>query len=597
MIKLRALHLSNFRSFKKAQHFNFPDQPGLYFMWGDNQAEPRLDANGAGKSTVWKALTWLFFGKTSEGLKAGDACNWEAGKGADVRLEFSVDGGLPEFLIRTWSPNSWTHWDLFGNVHDLAKDPTNPVLDQLRLEFQSFLSCILMAQGQPMFLDLKAEAKAALFAEVMGLDKWLGYSEAASARAKDVDRDLRQVEARVAVLTGRLEAARTVDVRAQMEDWVEQQNRRITSLEQEYSGLLRRHKDLKDRLMEYDVRAVEARAKYQIALECVEDAEAQLKRARLGDYGTLGVHSCPTCGQSVSDAIAILIDKLTATKKSAAEALRAMDDASASVRTCERDILSVDKALDALELREDQILAEVNPYLKMHTDGARAITALEEERAEAVDRQDALSARLSILTGWVRWFKEIRLGLIGEALEQLEIEVNSCVTALGLVGWELQFDVDKETAKGTLQRGFSVSVLSPHNNKAVPWEAWSGGESQRLRIAANMGLANLIRQRTGCDMALEVWDEPTNFMSPQGVSDLLDSLKARALNEQRQIWIVDHRTLGYSDFDGSVGVVKTAEGSAFMKGDAYSSRHDPTHPSRAASHSAPDDLRRRARTP
>ncbi len=598
MIKLRALRLTNFRSFKKRQTFTFPAEPGLYFMWGDNQTEPRLNANGAGKSTVWKALTWLIFGKTSEGLKAGDACNWEAGKGTEVELEFDAWGIGPWSVTRTWGPNSW-YMTAPGSEHknDLTKDPTNPLMDELRLEFQSFLACILMAQGQPMFLDLKAEAKAALFAEVMGLDKWVGYSDKASARAKDVDRELRQVEGQVSSLTGRIEAARSVDVKAQLAEWEENRKRRRDSLEHEYRGLVQRHKDLKDRLTEYDVRGVETRARYKIALESVEDAEAQLKRARLGDYGTVGVHSCPTCGQSVSDAIAILIDKVAAAKKIVAAHLRDMDDAAAAIRSGERDILSVDKALDSLELREDQILAEVNPFTKMHTEGAAQIADLKADLEEAVDRQDALSARLSILSGWVRWFKEIRLGLIGEALEQLEIEVNSCVTALGLVDWELRFDVDKETAKGTLQRGFSVSVLSPHNTKAVPWEAWSGGEAQRLRVATNMGLANLIRQRTGCDMALEVWDEPTNFMSPQGVTDLLDSLKARALNEQRQIWVVDHRTLGYADFDGSVGVVKTTAGSTFVDGEAYSSRHAAQHlPSHAAGHQAHDDLRRRART-
>jgi len=108
-----------------------------------------------------------------------------------------------------------------------------------------------------------------------------------------------------------------------------------------------------------------------------------------------------------------------------------------------------------------------------------------------------------------------------------------------------------------------VSVLSPHNDRAVPWEAWSGGERQRLIVAAQMGLANLSRARTGADIDLEVWDEPTTGMSPQGVDDLLEALHTRALREQRQVWVVDHRTLGFSNFAGNCGVVKTETGSHF----------------------------------
>ena len=77
-----SLTITNFGPFRETQKFEFPREPGLYFMWGENQHEPRLEANGAGKSKLWEALVWVIFGKTSRGLKAGDAANWEAGKGA-----------------------------------------------------------------------------------------------------------------------------------------------------------------------------------------------------------------------------------------------------------------------------------------------------------------------------------------------------------------------------------------------------------------------------------------------------------------------------------------------------------------------------------
>lgn len=592
-MKLRSLQLTNFRSFKGHQTFHFPDGPGLYFMWGDNQAEPRLGRNGAGKSTLWKALTWLFYAKTSEGLKAGDAANWEAGKGTRVCLEFT-DTGLSWVVERTWSPNTWVLKDTLGNVFDLTKDPTNPVLGVLALEFQPFLSCILMAQGQPMFLDLKAEAKAALFAEVMSLDKWLEYSTRASSSASAIDKDLRSAEAQVSRLKGQVQTARDVDVTVQLEDWEAGRQLRRKGLEHEYKGLLQRLGDLKARMVERDVTVVECRARYKIALESVEDAEAQLKRAHQGAYGKTSSHSCPSCGQGIPDSVSLLIDKLAAARKAASEALRLMDDAGASVRSCERDILSVNKTLDALEEREDQIIAEVNPFASVRADAQQRLEDLEADLRAAYALQDDLAERYSISSGWVRWFKEIRLELIGEALRQLEVEVNNCVTSMGLVNWELRFDVDRETAKGTLQKGFAVTVLSPHNEKAVPWEAWSGGEAQRLRLATNMGLANLIRARTGTTLNLEVWDEPSQHMGEQGVADLLDSLKARAYAEQRQIWIVDHNTLGYSDFDGQAGVVKTAAGSHFSQDTPYNSGHEHTRPSATTRRSTiPAVVRRR----
>ena len=169
--------------------------------------------------------------------------------------------------------------------------------------------------------------------------------------------------------------------------------------------------------------------------------------------------------------------------------------------------------------------------------------------------------RYSLYSFWVRGFKDLRLQLIAEALTELEIEVNSCVTALGLIDWELKFQVDRETASGTISRGFTVSVISPYNNKPVPWESWSGGESQRLRIAATMGLSNLIRSRTGTELALEVWDEPSTALSQQGVHDLLEALNHRANTEQRPIWIVDHTSHSFGGFAGGATITKRKSGS------------------------------------
>lgn len=591
-MKLRYLRITNFRSFKAKQTFAFPEAAGLYFMWGDNQAEPRLEGNAAGKSTIWKALTWLFFGKTSEGLKAGDACNWDAGKGISVQLEFWTEAGGIQFMERTWGPNAWTLKDLFGNVHDLAKDPSNPVMDQLRLEFEPFLASVLMAQGRGMFLDLKAEAKAALFAQVMGLDEWLKHSATASDRAKATDTEIRRLESRTSEMRGRLASAKAVDVAGQKAEWESGREQRLKSLETEYAGLIRRQDDLKARLKEREEAAALGQVRHRQALEQVEDAQDALDR--LKKKPATGKNSCPTCGHAISDHIHDQVGRVSALSRAAKAALADWDDLQAACRSVQRDIESVDKALDNLESRHAHVAAEANPFARMEKDNGLRIDDMEIELKASVQRLDALNAQHSLQSSWVRWFKEIRLGLIGEALEQLEIEVNSSVAALGLLEWELRFTLDRETAAGTLQRGFTVEVISPHNPKPVPWEAWSGGEGQRLRIAANMGLANLIRARTGTRLNLEVWDEPTQFMSGQGVADLLDSLKQRAITEDRQVWIVDHRTLGYSGFTGSVGVIKTASGSHFAQKAPYSSEHERDSPEPEADDRAPPTVARRA---
>lgn len=553
-MKLLSIYLKNFKSFKEPQILDFPREPGLYFLWGDNQAEPRLGGNGVGKTTLWDAVTWVLYGKTTRGLKAGDVAHWDVTKGTTVSMMVHTERHGIVKVERTWAPNTWTMQDLFGHSWDLAKDETNHLLAELRLDFEPFLCSILMAQGRPMFLDLKADAKSSLFTEVLALERWTEYARRASEHREELDRSLRRVEQEVAKHEGALRLLSDTTNADRKERWDIDKKAKLDRLEGEYGRMLDRLEKVKADLVAAETDNKDARQAYREALDTADDH----------------AKTCDKCGQHLPNPYA----------SKAKHMLERLEASDARLRTARREVEQVERVLDDMEARYNASAAEVNPYKEVEEDRARQLAkgnaALEALRLEA----DDLSHRMSLASHWSRWFKEIRLAQVAESLEELEVEVNSCVAALGLVGWEILFDVDRETKGGTIQRGFAVSVRSPSSSRPVPWEAWSGGESQRLRVAGNMGLSNLIRSRSGTALAVEVWDEPTNWMSPAGVNDLLACLAERARVEQRQIWVLDHRTLGFAGFSGAYGVVKTDQGSRFVVGDPYSSAHELPHPSR-----------------
>ena len=97
----------------------------------------------------------------------------------------------------------------------------------------------------------------------------------------------------------------------------------------------------------------------------------------------------------------------------------------------------------------------------------------------------------------------------------------------------------------------------------MPWEAWSGGEAQRLRTAADAGLASLIADYTGFESFVEVWDEPSSGINNEGIEDLLDVLRDRCIAEGKQVWVVDHHALESGYFDETVVAVKSASTTTF----------------------------------
>ena len=66
-IKFKYVKLQNFRSYKNETIFTFDDK-GLSLIFGKN---------GAGKSTIFRALIWCLTGTDSEGIKGSDlkSCN------------------------------------------------------------------------------------------------------------------------------------------------------------------------------------------------------------------------------------------------------------------------------------------------------------------------------------------------------------------------------------------------------------------------------------------------------------------------------------------------------------------------------------------
>lgn len=608
------LRVTNFRSFKKTQALRFPEAPGLYFMQGQNEVEPNLEGNGCGKSSLWEALTWCIFGQTATGLKAGDVGTWEVGKGTRVEFDFVAPSGEELTLIRTWKPNSWLLRQQGAPDEDLDKADRNAFLGWLGLGLKSWLSAVMMAQGEDMFLDLKAEPKAQLFAEIMELERWSDYAGRASRAASALDKEIRGMEQDLAAIRGELDALERSDFDEDGKAWEARRDKRLQAIGIEYEQALE-NSTLKEDLEVAEEATKLARGALEAAKADTDKAwdlvkreegetrevEVQLARAEAkqdeADKHLSAVgddNFCRACGQEIDqetwerhgrEARATLeeLEKKTkwlraklqssrgaaADRREAYERLRDKEDNLRRVLTgCEdeatrlrRDKLAEDKRLDNLEEEAEALRAEVNPFDAMGERNERRLNHLRIERYELQDGLDRARERHSLLSFWVRGFKEVRLQEIGAALTELEIEVNSAVSALGLADWSLRFQIDRETQKGSIQKGFDAFVQSPHNDRAVPWRAWSGGEAQRLRLAGNMGLADLTRSRTGASINLEVWDEPTQGLSPAGVRDLLEALAYRAKQERRVIWVVDHRSYDFGGFAGGAVVVKTKSGS------------------------------------
>ena len=149
-ISLVSLAIDGFKSFSSETQIDFSSNPGLYFLGGDNQVEPRLGANGAGKSSMWEALTWALTGASSKGRKASDLITWDGRKSMLVTVVLDVNGER-HTIYRSSPPNRIV---IDGKPVEQAE------LDALLgMSRGRFLQSVIFGQGAKLFYDLDNAAR------------------------------------------------------------------------------------------------------------------------------------------------------------------------------------------------------------------------------------------------------------------------------------------------------------------------------------------------------------------------------------------------------------------------------------------------------
>lgn len=587
----------------------FPDHCGLCLVRGRNEVDFRLGSNGAGKSTIWDALVWCLQGKTARGLASGTVESWNSdGTPCEVSTALEIAGEV-RIVQRTRSPISLT---LDGKPVGQEE-----IDDLIGLSFERFLQVVLMGQFGKFFPDMKPADRLSLLSEVLDLEEWTRLSKVAATAVKSYEVELQGHEASAAGMRGRREAVQEAASRAR-EDSEGYEAARKERLLEANEGL----DEAETEVSTITVKVKKVRAKIRDGVATLEDAEAVIGNAvksrrnitskldqlegRLHELHTNRgkvagrvekargsiTGKCPTCHQPLGSyreavlqtldleivdldrAIEITTverDKLAeqddVAKKLVHECDRALSEASQLKADVERQLATASSRRKTFVERVERLHEEIEGIEGEENPHGRALERAEVELCvldAAIEESEVIQfdvqTQLDLIDFWPRGFKELRLWVIDQALDELSVHANNSLVELGLPDWRIEFSVERETQRGTISRGFGINVRSPESPDAVPWEAWSGGETQRLRVACAVGLSELIRSRMPDAPVIEVWDEPTEHLNePDGVRDLVEFFSARS--DTRQVWLIDHRALDSGAFDHVVTVVKEATGS------------------------------------
>lgn len=494
--------------------------------------------------------------------------------------------------------------------------------DLLGCNYASWLATVMMGQFNTFFFDMSGPDKLAVFSEALELDKWVVASKYAATVAKDAANDAALRALAVAQHTATLkslkesratakDAVAEFDASAKTDmdgakkvcDAAERAAKESLRVYDEYMTILAKRlvqkEDLeaKTRKLLDDVKqhAVGMEKHQQDIATCRADIE-ETKRAY--NKALQPGQMCPWCRQKIGEKhvdsykehmeqliqfteaeIKLAEDRWSAANASHKKAKRLWAGSQEEVQGLAERVRKIAGGLDvarhAMEADKEHAigarvhLSHAKGNKNPHVDTVEKITVRIKEENDALEMAEAklkqANNKHATHAEWAASFKDVRLWVIEQALVQLEADTNNSLLELGLEGWEVTFDVERETKSGTVSRGFDVLIKSPTSKGRVKWEAWCGGETQRLRLAGAMGLASVIRSRCNIDAKLEVWDEPTAHLSEEGVQDLTHFMSLRAIEDHKQIWIVDHRSITHGAIGETFVVVLKNSGSRIVR--------------------------------
>lgn len=688
-VRIVDLIIKNFRSFH-AEEICISRQPGLKYLGGDNQTEPRLGANGAGKSSMWESICWCLYGRSIRGARTSNVISWGQ-EDVMVAVVLEIDG-VEVTVLRFGPPERM-------EIHkgEASFPATQKDIDTLiGLSLDRFLHSVIFGQGKKLFPDLTITERGELFDEVLDLDLWTRCGDEAGTESKRLAVILDTHRMELGRANGLLdgiptdesiqaqESAWEVTKASQLQTlggsatkWDEEQNTEIAQeLDKAERWLLEMQslqnstqKRASDWTAEHDA-VLES---YGAELEVLEVKVAgllQVEQTQLDPYEsntarqalwnkrtslellrkletqkeqTLKIlnenlaawsetRECGSCGQPVTvenahvRKAAMEVERhkqesefsavVTETAQAAADLFVLEADYNLKAvafgvlqEAAQKASQECETATQAVKLKEEMIAAhigqanpyteqlqtiadsknphlvqirkieaQVNPYqaqieatMKWENPHTPALYFNRIQREQATIARDAAASNALTVEGqiaavefWKTGFKRIRLYFVQKILEALQIEIQSAISALGLQGWKILLATETENKSGTMKLGVQITIESS-GGQVGAWETWSGGESQRLRLSMGMGLAALIQRAAGVWFDIEVWDEPSAWLSDIGIEDLLEALRYRADINKKQIWIVDHRALSFSGFKEIWSVKKGEEGSKLFK--------------------------------
>lgn len=538
---------------------------GVVLVRGENQWEENSKSNGSGKSSIFEAILWALYGKTSSGIS--NAENRYLGGRCRVKLEFLLDD--IHYVVKREVSNGKSSVVLLKDGEDVSgrnkTDTDKMILDQL-LGFgpDIFCSTIFLAQGFGSRLSaLTPSGRKERLETITQTSKRLDlFKTRLTSKKQVVSKNLSQKNAAVSNLEGQ-QYAINQEVLNLTSELTKIKN--VSTLGEDEKRALQNEIDgLEKSLAELEVVDTEVNENLSTASSKLSDLKSLKQNL---DYensevshkiSAVDVNKCPTCGSGLSEEqvnqlrgeykskIAILENKLSIVKSKISNVNKSVD--------------SLREKKSLLKRKRDAITAEIyhvhTTLSKSEVDSALVSTKedtinrnkakykeLSLELKNLLKERDKVSEELGvvedILSLTVRHFRSY---LLKTTVDYMNVKLSEYSSLL------FSHDVDEIRIQS------DSSKVDIYLGEAL-YGTLSGGEKRKVDLALTLALRDLSINLAGCSSNLLILDEVFDNLDDKSIS-VVSNMFTTVSSEIDSMFVISHKPAVEIPYDSQIMVIK-----------------------------------------